>query len=321
MAGAGLVAALSGGPDSVALVRGLLAAPVLAGGKLVLAHLNHQLRGPDSDADEAFVRQLFEALRPGWSGELIFHAERIDVAARARAESDNLESVAREVRYDWLAGIARRESVRWVVTGHTADDQAETVLHRLLRGTGLRGLRGIAARRLLNGDVELVRPLLTVTKAGVLAYLESEGQAFRQDASNQDLRFTRNRIRHELLPHLAGHYNPAIVAILNRLAEGADELFRAQEVEVKALLAIAEKPRAGGLVILDRESLASAPRHLVREVFRLIWIREGWPQNRMNFPAWDRLPDLAVGDGRAVDLAGGVRARRRGRMIQLGRAP
>ncbi len=315
----GVVVAVSGGPDSVALVRGLLALPAAAGQRLVLAHLNHQLRGRDSDADEAFVREFYETLRSQGQVNLALHTARADVAAQARAEGGNLESVARRLRYAWLTEVAQHEGTPWVATGHTADDQAETVLHRLLRGTGLKGLRGIAARRPLAAGVELLRPMLRVTRAEVLAYLADVGQAFRDDASNRDRRYTRNRIRHELLPHLAEHYNPAIVVVLCRLAEGVGALYQDYEAEAAALLAAAEKPRAGGLVVLDRGCLAQAPRHRVREVFRLVWTREDWPQNRMNFAAWDRLADLAGGTVRAVDLPGGVRARCRERVVLLGR--
>jgi tRNA(Ile)-lysidine synthase len=314
-----MVVAVSGGPDSVALVRGLLAVPALAGQRLVLAHLNHLLRGRDSDADEAFVHGFLETLRSQGHDRLTLHTGRSDVAAQARAERGNLESVARRVRYAWLAEVARREGVPWVATGHTADDQAETVLHRLLRGTGPKGLRGIAARRALVPGVELVRPLLRVTRAEVLAYLASLGQTFREDASNEDRRYMRNRIRHELLPYLAEHYNPAIVAVLCRLAEGACELYQGYEADAAALLAAAEKPRAGDGVVLDRGCLARSPRHLVREVFRLIWAREGWPQGRMSFAAWDRLADVSSGTVRAVDLPGGVRARCRERVVLVGR--
>jgi tRNA(Ile)-lysidine synthase len=314
--GPGLVAAVSGGPDSVALARA--AAQGCGGRRLVLAHLNHQLRGADSDADEAFVAGLHASLAAGVL-DLRLCSERRDVGAQARREGANLEALARRVRYGWLAEVARREGVRWVLTGHTADDQAETVLHRLLRGAGLQGLRGIAARRPLDGEVCVVRPLLGTTRAEVLAYLSSLGQPFREDTSNRDLRHTRNRIRHELLPHLAANYNPAVVAVLGRLASQADETFAALQEEARALLRAAELPRAGALCILDQASLAAAPRHRVREVFRLLWGREGWPLNGMGYRDWQRLADLAAGGATALDLAGGVHARRCDRVIQVGR--
>src|SRR5438132_8777665 len=218
----GIVVAVSGGPDRVALLRALASLPTA--GRLIVAQLNHQLRGPESDADEAFVRALPESLQPGME----LRCERIDVAAQARTEGANVEAVARRVRYDWLARVAKECQARWVATGHTADDQAETVLHRLLRGTGLKGLRGIATRRSLAERVELIRPLLGVTRAAVMEYLREMGQAYRTDSSNADRGYTRNRIRHELLPLLAQQYNPAIAAVLCRLAEQADEAYRAE---------------------------------------------------------------------------------------------
>jgi tRNA(Ile)-lysidine synthase len=315
----GLVVAVSGGPDSVALA---CAAAEVSGGHrpLVLAHFNHQLRGADSDADEAFVVGLHAALSAGVPG-LRLRTGRLDVAGQARREGANLEALARRVRYGWLAEVARGEGASWVATGHTADDQAETVLHRLLRGAGLQGLRGIAVRRSLDAGVSLVRPLLGTTRAEVLAYLASRDQPYREDASNRDLRHTRNRIRHELLPHLAAHYNSAVVSVLGRLAAQAEETFAALEEEARALLREAELPRAGALCILDRASLAAAPRHRVREALRVLWAREDWPLDGMGYREWERLVDLAAGGTLALDLPGGVRARRRERVIQVGRGP
>ena len=257
-----------------------------------------------------------ELVRSGYSG-LELRSERADVLRQARAEGDNLESVARRMRYDWLAGVARHAGIGWVATGHTADDQAETVLHRILRGAGLKGLRGIAIRRPLSPGIELVRPLLTARRADVLAYLASEGQTYCQDSSNLDKRFTRNRIRHELLPLLEKEYNPAVVAILNRLAKQADEAYRSDEAQAQKLLAAAERPRAGRMLVFDRQCLCAAPRNLIREVFRLVWEREGWPVGRMNFDAWDRLASVALGEIPAIDLPGDVNARCRDRVIQV----
>jgi tRNA(Ile)-lysidine synthase len=315
--GAATVVAVSGGPDSVALWHALYS---LASAPLVIAHLNHQLRGPESDADEAFVRQLHDALAAERPSSVRLFVERAEVAAQAKAEGDNLEQVARKVRYEWLARVAREAGAAYVATGHTADDQAETVLHRLLRGAGLKGLRGIASRRSLGQGVELIRPLLEVSRAEVLDYLASGQLAYCQDRTNLDLRYTRNRIRHKLLPYLAEHYNPKIAAVLCRLAEQARGIYADVESAGYKLLAEAELPRAGKDVILDRARLAAAPRNLTREVFRLIWEREGWGMNGMDFRAWDRLAGLARGEVAAVDLPGGVQARCRERVVQLKRA-
>ena len=312
----GMVAAVSGGPDSVALLHALLRLRSASSPPLVIAHLNHQLRGADSDADEAFVRGLYASLSVNHP-RLILCCERVDVAAVARDAKANLEETARRLRYGWLERVAREHGLGLVATGHTADDQAETVLHRLLRGTGLRGLRGIAERRPLAAGVEVVRPLLDVTRAEVLAFLEELGQPARQDHSNADLRFTRNRIRLELLPQLAA-YNPAIREVLARLARQAEEAHEEEQTLAGVLLAEAERPRAGPLLIFDHGCLAAASRYWVRLVFRLVWEREGWPTGGMSFEHWRRLEAIVFDGAAAVDFPGGVRARRHRRVVQIG---
>jgi tRNA(Ile)-lysidine synthase len=312
----GLVVAVSGGPDSVALLRLLIAARE-PGWPLVLAHLNHQLRGPESDADEAFVADLHAGLTTAGVPGLTLRCHRLDVAAAARAAGENLEAAARQLRYRWLAEVARGEGMRWVATGHTADDQAETVLHRLLRGTGLQGLRGISPQRPLEAGVGVVRPLLQARRADLLDCLARLGQPYRQDSSNASPEFLRNRIRLELLPHLEEHYNPQVAAVLARLAAQVDEVYRLEEEAARALLYDAERPRAGAIVVLDQGRLAAAPRQQVREVFRLVWAREGWPLDPMTFAAWERLADLVFGGATAVDLPGRIHARRKERVVQL----
>jgi tRNA(Ile)-lysidine synthase len=314
----GLVLAVSGGPDSVALLRAALAERPSPEYPLVLAHLNHQLRGQESDGDEAFVVALHQRLCAEGAEQLECVCSRIDVAAAARQCGENLEATARQLRYDWLLLVAKERKLGWIATGHTATDQAETVLHRLLRGAGWQGLRGIAACRPLADGVELVRPLLTVGRPDVLAYLHELGQPYRHDSSNDDLGHTRNRIRHELLPLLARDYNPAIVAILGRLGELAQDTYQAEIDSAAELLQAAELPRAGRLLIFDRKRLAAAARHRVRSLFRLVWQREGWPVARMGRDAWERLAGVVFGEVPAVDLPGPIHARRRRGVIQVG---
>src|SRR5262249_2241634 len=160
-----------------------------------------------------FVRDLHAQLARSHP-KLLFRCEVADVAATAHEERANLEAVARRTRYQWLTKVAREAGARWIATGHTANDQAETVLHRLLRGTGLQGLGGSAPRRTLAPGLEVIRPMLGVTRAEVVVFLQKEQQAYRLDSTNADLRFTRNRIRHQLLPHLARRYNPEITNVL-----------------------------------------------------------------------------------------------------------
>jgi tRNA(Ile)-lysidine synthase len=318
LSGPGL-AAVSGGADSVALLRGLLDAGVP---HVAAAHFNHQLRGAESDADEAFVRDLAAQLG------VPFHRGAADVAALAASQRENLEGTARHLRYKWLAELAKETGAAWVATGHTADDQAETVLHRLIRGTGIPGLRGIAARRELTAGVQLLRPMLNVTRADVLDYLRELDQPFRDDATNADTAFTRNRIRHELLP-LLKTFNPQIVTGLCRLTEQAEETTDVLEGEAARLLRRVELARAGPLVILDLSLAVPTSNpiahaewvhpHLVREMFRQLWGREGWPTGGMTFAHWDRLVAIALGVMTAADFPSGVFARRVGRVVQLGR--
>jgi tRNA(Ile)-lysidine synthase len=316
---AGLVVAVSGGADSVALARAVAEARGSAAGPLVLAHLNHLLRGADSDSDADFVAGLHAGLKATGVADVRLCVERLDVAGLVKREKANLEALARRERYRFLAEVAHREGVRHVATAHTADDQAETVLHRLLRGAGMQGLRGIAARRPLAEGVELIRPLLTSTRADILGYLKEVQQGFREDHTNQDRRRTRNRIRHELLPLLQRDYNPAVAGALARLAAQAQETFALEEEQARQLLLQAEKPRAGALCVLEWAALAAAGRHQARAALRLLWAREGWPLDAMSFDAWERLAGVVFGEAAACDLPGGVRARRRGRVLRLGR--
>jgi tRNA(Ile)-lysidine synthase len=302
------VVAVSGGADSVALLRALAtwASP------LVVAHFNHRLRGAESDADERFVRELVGTLG------LRCEVAGADIADEVRTAGENLEDVARRRRYDFLARVARSCGAEWVATGHTRDDQAETVLQRLLRGAGIQGLRGIASERELAPGVRLVRPLLNVSRAEVIAYLEELKQPWREDLSNRDPVFTRNRIRHELLP-LLRTFNPSANEVLARLAEQAGEVHEEQEAAARALLAEAELPPARGLRVFRTDVLAAAPRHQVRGLFRLVWEREGWPLRDMTFKLWKRVVAVALGEETATDLPGGVRARRTGGVVQVGR--
>jgi tRNA(Ile)-lysidine synthase len=294
-----VVVAVSGGPDSVALLSGLRLASSLP---LIVAHANHQLRGAESDADEAFVRELAEQ----W--KLPFRTTRLTIPT-----NENLESAARRLRYGWLSEVASAAGAKWIATGHTANDQAETVLHRLIRGTGLQGLRGIAVSRDTGNISKIIRPIIRVTRAELLDFLAEDNLLARTDSSNADSRFTRNRIRHELLPKLR-EYNPEIVAVLNRLAEHSGEAFDFIESHAQELLQRAERPRAGAMLIFEKAMLESASPFLVREMLRLLWQREGWPRDAMTAAHWQRAATFVVGD-----YPDGVRLNVTGKVVQLHR--
>lgn len=299
------VVAVSGGADSVSLLRVLAACRT---GTLTVAHVNHHLRGEESDADAAFVRELAAMLK------LECRVKSVDVAALG----GNLESTARRVRYEFFHELAAEVNAAWVATGHTADDQAETVLHRIVRGTGIQGLRGIARQASPGcepGGAHVVRPLLTVTRADIIAHLAELGQPFREDSSNADPRFTRNRIRHELLP-LLRTFNPDVVTALARLAEHASEAHAIIVEKAAEVLAKAERPRVGSTIVLDVADLGTS-RAVVRSVLRLVWEREAWTQEQMDAEAWDRACAVACRELPACDFPGGISMRHTGRVVQL----
>lgn len=312
------IVAVSGGPDSVALAHlcvGLMREGQLP--RLVLAHVNHLLRGAESDADEDFVRQLPEHWGLADDARLTCQTTRIDVAGIAGAEGGNLESIARRERYRWLAEIARAENGAWIAAGHTADDQAETVLFRILRGSGVLGLGGMAEHRSVDGGVCLIRPLIGVRRRTLLDYLHEGKITYRTDSSNRDPRFTRNRLRLQLMPTLEADFNPGIVDVLCRLAEQARELSGDIAIQAERLRADAELPRAGGMLVFALLPLQAASPNLSRETFRLVWQREGWPMGDMDFERWNWLVEIVRGSRLGVDFPGKIHVRRIGGVLQI----
>lgn len=200
-----VVVAVSGGPDSVALLDLLHRVGNL---NLHIAHLNHRLR-PTADADAAFVETL------GRRYDLPVHTGAEEVCLRAKRERRSLEDAARQARREFLSSVQTRVGASRIALGHTRSDQAETVLLRLTRGAGLSGL---CAMRPATPD-GYIRPLLDISRAEIEAYVRFRHLETRTDETNADTRFTRNRIRHDLLPRLRADYNPRIEAVLARTAD------------------------------------------------------------------------------------------------------
>ena len=200
---------------------------------LTVAHLNHSLRGEESDADEAFVRALSAEFG------IRFVSRKLDIRKRAAAARKNLEEAAREARYDFLRRTAERVGATKVALGHHLNDQAETVLMRLLRGTGLEGVSGIHSVL----DDLFIRPLLECPRSDILRYLAARQANYREDSSNRDPHFARNRTRLELIPYLQQHYNPRIVEALARYAELAAEA--AEYLEAQSVRAFKRLRRSG----------------------------------------------------------------------------
>lgn len=309
-----MLVAASGGADSIALLRGMLSLREECRIAIKAAHLNHKLRGMAANDDAVWLRAVCDSLHvPLTIGE-------VDVAALARESGIGVEEAARKARYVFLERTAVQLGCSHIAVAHTADDQVETVLHHILRGTGLAGLRGMPRERLLESGVLLVRPLLEVTRPQVLQYLQSLGQDYREDQTNLDESYTRNRIRRRLLPLLEREFQPDVRQTLLRLAAQAAEAQDAIETLAGELFerVVEGKPGAGECRLLW-QPLASQPRHLIRELFALTWRRFNWPRQNMGFDEWDRLAEIALRGGTAT-LPGRIDARRSGKCIVLTRS-
>jgi tRNA(Ile)-lysidine synthase len=276
---------------------------------LSVTHFNHQLRGEDSQQDEQFVRELADRL------QLPIHVSAADVRACASQAGENLEATARRLRYRYFFSLVDNGIVDRVAVGHTADDQAETVLHRLLRGTGIRGLAGI--HPVVAGRV--IRPLLETRRQVVLDWLSSRQQTWREDSTNQDLRFLRNRIRRQLLPLLA-EMNPRVVEILTHTAEIArdEELFWDAYLEP---LAAQHLRGEGEKVWVEIAALRRMPRAVARRLLRYALRMVGGPpaEGAADFLQTRRLLDLAFSGrgGSSLALPQGVVARKESSSLLL----
>lgn len=329
------VVAVSGGPDSIALLHALHEFGSTLRLELLIAHLDHGLRGEEGARDAAQVGEL--------AGKLGLPVE-IGVRRVSAPRGTSLEEAARTVRYAFLSEVAARHRARYVAIAHTADDQAETLLMRLLRGAGPRGLQAmtpIAAR----AGVSVVRPLLDATRDLVRSYLNDHQLPFRLDRTNKDLRLERNRIRHVLVPLLSSEFNPSIVVGLGRTAEIMNEVDEHLTAEAEAGLDsgvlcpelrhrlgpggpfLAENGRPGGEIggpppahlELDLKRLSTYDRILKRMLVRQAILRLRHDLRGIGFDHIDALLGLAGkgSRGRRVELPGGVIGLREGDHLSL----
>jgi tRNA(Ile)-lysidine synthase len=293
-----VVVGVSGGADSVALLLGLIRLGFPPGGRLVVAHAEHDLR-VEAGADRAFV----EALAEGFGVDCV--ARRL--SAREGPGGEGLEARARRLRYDFLGYVAREVGARQVLVAHTADDQAETILHRILRGTGPGGLAGMRRCRSLVEGVAVVRPLLVVWREAVRPFLEAAGHVWREDATNADVSRARNFLRHEVLPRCRAGCYPHAAAALLRLAGQAAATGDALASAAAHMLDIHGRRDGDGAVRLQRSGLEDLHPHLRSEVFAALWRRENWPRRDMTADHYHRLAEMVGGQaGPAIDCPGGV---------------
>ncbi len=311
-----VVVAVSGGADSTAL---LLALDELARArrlelKCIVAHLNHGLRGEEGERDARCVSELAEAL-----GYEIAHDE-VNVRELAKEAVDNLEQAARRARYKFLTGVAIRSEACAVLTGHTMDDQAETVLLRLMRGSGAEGLSGMSPVRVLDGEknILLVRPLLSwARRAGTVKYCQARGVAFSVDAMNEDESFARVRVRKQLLP-LMQTFNRRAVEALARTSELLRADAEALHAAAHELLKAASDEDSCGVVSLRVNVLVSASDSVRRRALRQWLARVRGDLRRLELVHLRAVEKLIYGErgGRIAELPGGCCVeRKRGHLL------
>ncbi len=271
--------AVSGGADSVALLRGLLELRRELGVVLSVAHFHHGIRGTDADADQQFVSGLAAQY------DLEFHLGSGNAPDYAREEKVSLETAARNLRHQFFATLITEHRADKIATAHTLDDQAETVLMRVIRGAGTRGLAGIAP---LHEQKHLIRPLLDISRREIEDYLRSLRQPWREDLTNQDLSHTRNKVRRRLLP-LLEEFNPEIRGTLGEIAEiarGEAEYWKKQREPVLERLVQRGKPsrsgrsssgKAGEIRSVDLAGLLALPLALQRELLHALGKQIGLP--------------------------------------------
>jgi tRNA(Ile)-lysidine synthase len=342
-AGERVCAAVSGGADSVALLLALVEAntssaqnKIPLGVVLSAAHVHHGLRGAEADGDEVFVRELCERLG------VELRVFRVDTAARQLAQSEGLEEAARELRYEALRGLMTSGVVDVVATAHTLNDQAETVVMKMLRGAWTEGLGGISPVVSGADGGRIVRPLLGVWRAEVEAFLREREQGWREDASNTDVSLTRNRVRHVLMPMLR-EFNPGVDGLLARTAEVAREeeaYWQAEVARVLPQVLLPGKPvRGGGRAVstavgevgyaMEIERLRAQPaalrRRLVRAAARKVsgegYVLGGEETAKvLALAGFGGMGGAVTGKiGSRLELHGGLRVERSAREIRLWR--
>lgn len=271
-----ILAGVSGGADSMAMLHALATGGLPDGMRLAAAHLNHGIR-PEAVADADFVECHCRQLG------IPFYTAKVDVPALAKEDGVSPEMAARKARYSFFAEIAAAAGAVAVATAHTLDDQAETVLLKLCRGAGSAGLDGIAPRTGICG-ITVIRPMLKITRASVEEYMSANGLSWREDATNADTAMLRNAIRHNILPQLAGYLNPGIKEALARTAD----IMRAENDFIEKAARVAYEKTLNANRELNIAALAVLPTALQRRVVR-IWLIKSAAAHEMTFDTVERI--------------------------------
>jgi tRNA(Ile)-lysidine synthase len=309
-AGDHVLIAVSGGADSVAMAYALHFLKKQYRISITPAHLNHRIRGRAAEQDAQFVNEL------AWRLGLPCVQGRTDVPRMARERGVSLEMAARESRYDFLERTAREVGANCIATAHTADDQVETVLLKLTRGAGPQGVSGIPYSAAQRG-VRIIRPCRDVTHAEVVRFLRRHGLIWREDKSNMDMTFLRNRVRHQVLPLLESKLNPQVRRAILRAAELLREENEWLDSIARGLWSeCAESGQRGDLNVQKLNGLPLAGR---RRVLRLWLVAGGVDSDQLGFETIENIERLLVSarGTRAVPISGALRVVRRYRSLAL----
>lgn len=307
-----VVLAVSGGVDSMVLLRLFNQLPRSIRPIITVAHLNHGLRGLESDADEELVEAVCREL------QVACVRRQVEGRDLRQAHRQTLEEAAREVRYWWLRDVAKHHNCQMVMTGHHGDDQIETLVHHLSRGTGLRGLQGMRVVRSLGKGVDLARPLLGHSRSELELWARWHQVKFREDSTNSNSEFTRNRIRQRLesvdgLDPLSG-----VPELLLRLSQSACEVVQLMDRVSGQIESECVVNRTNDHVLLRRGRLSVVPRLLVSHYFTALWIQQQWPRQKMTSRHWNALVTCVLGQGSSrFQLPGRIDATRQGEYLRL----
>ncbi len=293
-----VLTAVSGGPDSVALLHILHSLAPAISIRLGVAHLNHQLRGHESERDAYFVESLAKKL------DLPYHGGNMDVGEYRRSQKLSWEEAGRLLRYSFFEITAKQYGYNRIATAHHADDNAELVLMRLIRGSGPAGFSGIPPVR----EGWIIRPLIRLYRSDIMEYLKENGLDYVTDASNQELKYLRNRIRHRLIPELSNDYNPSVRRHLNRFAEIIRDEDHFMEEIIDEWFEKAADPAEKGGTALRISSLMPLHRALIRRILRRAIKETKGDLRKITFDhirsAMNLLPETSVGNH--LDMPDGI---------------
>lgn len=314
-----VVCAVSGGPDSVAMLHILRELNDLQQlkWKLHVAHVNHGLRGKASDEDEEFAGRLAE------KHQLPFHTTRVDVAAARKERRMSVEEAARKLRYEYLQQVGLEIGAQKIAIAHNMDDQAETILHRILRGTGLRGLKGMAPIRVISRkhDLFVVRPLIEIERYEIEAYLREKAVPYRTDLSNFDTSLTRNKIRHKLIPSIEADFNPRVRMALVKLGQTAGSFYLLLREIANEVYENTKMVSGEGEVCLSVEEFAKLPPAIQTLIIdrSVKTVLGRMPQ--LNFEHYLEIISLCGEHAyqKAIRLPRGLEARREGYVLRIAR--